>query len=115
MILTVGSKVLISHRRLFNEDQPRFFAGTVDGYEAGVIKVTGYTWVRDLRDGLVRKADQRTKIVAIGSGTMIIYEIPRNVAVETLEIRQDGKRSLMLTDDQAFHMDLSEHPEFQVH
>ncbi len=115
MILTVGSKVVISHRRLFNEDQPRIFAGTVDGYEAGIVKVTGYTWVRDVTEGFTRKVDQRTKIVAIASGTMIFYEIPRSVAIESLEIEQDGKRALVLTDGQDFRMDLSEHPRVELH
>lgn len=41
MILTQGSKVLICHRRLFEEDQPRLFVGIADAYEDGLAKVAG--------------------------------------------------------------------------
>ena len=46
MILANGTKLLICHRRLFADDNPRYFFGEVEVYADGVAKVTGYTWAR---------------------------------------------------------------------
>jgi hypothetical protein len=108
MILSVGSKVLIVHRRLFESDHPRYFVGQVDGYESGIAKVTGYTWVYDPMDGkLDMKGDSRTKILSLVSGGLICYELPTEMRIESLVFKYDGK-SLTLTDSKKFKMDLSE-------
>lgn len=111
MILETGSKVLIVHRRLFEGDQARFFLGTIDGYDsnAGVAKVTGNTWIRDTFSGeLLRKEDQRTKILGVANGTLIIYELPPETDLRgvKLEIEKGGR--LALTDGKKLRLDLSE-------
>jgi hypothetical protein len=47
MLLSNGAKFLVTHRRLFAEDNPRFFVGTVDMYADGIAKLSGFTWTRD--------------------------------------------------------------------
>ena len=108
MILVSGTKLLISHRRMFAEDQPRFFAGTVKACEGELAKVTGYSWSRDPAHGYQRKRDRRTKIVAIGSGTLMVYELPTEVDIEELRVEQPGGHVVRLTDGRKFEMDLSE-------
>lgn len=107
-LLDVGAKVLVCHRRLFPEDQPRFFVGRVDGCENGVAKVTGITWTRDVSHGFHRKKDLRTKLISLHAGTIILYELPREVEVESLSLLQLSASKIALTDGEKFEMDLSE-------
>lgn len=108
MIFVSDTKLLVCHRRLFAEDHPRFFAGTVRACEGELAKVTGYSWSRDPAHGYQRKADQRTKLVALGSGTLIVYELPSEVEIEELRVEQPGGHVVRLTDGKKFEMDLSE-------
>ena len=108
MILEPGFKVLIAHRRLFEGDQPRYFVGQVEGYGDGLARVIGYTWTRDPYQGLyVRKSDERTKIVPIASGTVIVYQLPATVRLEDFVLVAEGA-ILIAHDGAAFRMDLSE-------
>ena len=47
-MLERGNKRLIVHRRLFEKDTPRFFIGEVEAYESGILKVKGFTFVKDV-------------------------------------------------------------------
>ncbi len=108
MLLASGSKLLICHRRMFHEDQPRFFVGVVTACDGGIAKVAGYSWTRDPSAGFVRKEDERTKIVALTSGMVIVYELPMEVDVEEVRIEQPGGHAVVLTDGHSFRMDLAE-------
>jgi hypothetical protein len=108
MILQEGDKILVAHRRLFEKDLVRFFIGQVEAYEGGVVKATGHTYVRDTMGGqLVEKADQRTKILSLSSGTLIVYELPHKVSLEKLRF-VGGEGRLVLTDGGGFTMNLNE-------
>lgn len=107
MILGTGAKLLACHRRLFEEDHVRFFVGTVTDYEAGIAKVRSFTWTRDPSHGFQRKSDERTKIVPISSGAMLVYELPTEIEMSELRIEQRGYQ-VHLTDGKKFRIDLSE-------
>jgi len=109
MLLSRGNKLLVAHRRLFETDQERFFVGQVEDYEAGVVKVRGHSYVRDVMSGLViEKAEERTKILGLSSGTFLVYQLPDSVVVDTLKFEIDEGR-LSLTDGRGFQMNLTEH------
>lgn len=109
MLLAPGTPLLVVHRRLFEKDAPRFFAGRVTESEAGLAEVRGFTWVRDpLSGAFVKKADERTKIVALSAGTTIVYRLPDGVAPEALTIQTPDALSVLLTDGSDFALDLSE-------
>jgi hypothetical protein len=107
ILMESGVKVLICHRRLFDRDHPRFFFGVVDGYENGLMCVTGHTWVRSYDGTCHRKADERTKIVSVTSGTVIVYQLPRGVDLNNLRMDADDG-TLIVRDGAGFEMDLSE-------
>ena len=108
MVLASGSKILVCHRRLFNEDQPRYFVGVVKACDGAIVKVAGFSWTRDPAAGFVRKEDERTKIVALSSGMVLVYELPMEVDVERVRIDQPGGHAVVLTDGRSFRMDLAE-------
>jgi hypothetical protein len=108
MLLTEGDKLLVVHRRLFADDNPRFFVGVVSAYEGGVARTVGYSFMRDIATGKVaRKKDPRTKIVSVASGTLLVYQLPTGVEVESVDIVAQGQ-DLVLTDHRQFKLDLSE-------
>lgn len=107
MILGKGSNILASHRRLFSEDLPRFFLGTVEEYEQGIALVSGFSWQIELTHGtLTRNEDKRRKIISLSSGTLLIYRLPDELDMDTLCMRHEQHR-ILLTDNAGFEMDLS--------
>ena len=108
MLLSEGAKLMVCHRRLFAEDHLRIFVGSVVAYADGIAKVSGFTWTRDPTHGYQRKADRRTKLISLASGSLIVYEIAREVDVEAVEIVQPGGHTVTVTDGSKFSMDLSE-------
>jgi hypothetical protein len=109
MLLKAGDKLLIAHRRLFENDEVRFFAGQVQDYEGGVVKVRGHSYVRDVIAGqVIEKAEERTKILSLSSGTLLVYQLPDNVELDALKFVV-SEAQLSLTDGRGFTMNLAEH------
>ncbi len=108
-MLAQGDKLVIVHRRLFEKDAPRFFVGEVQDYEAGLAKVKGYTFVKDVFSGnMQKKPDLRTKIMSIVSGTFIVYQLPITVLLDSVRFELDQGGSLILMDEGGFTMDVGE-------
>ncbi len=108
-MLEQGEKLLIVHRRLFEKDTPRFFVGEVQAYEAGIAKVKGYTFVKDLFSGnMKKKSASRIKIMPIVSGTFIVYQLPVTVLLDSVRFDLDQDGALILKDDGGFSMDVAE-------
>ncbi len=109
MLLKQGDKIFVAHRRLFEKDDLRFFTGEVDEYEAGLVKVTGHSYFRDVIAGrVVEKAEQRTKIFSLSSGTLLVYQLPDSVSPDALKFVTVSNR-LALTDGKGFTMNVAEH------
>lgn len=80
----------------------------VDAYEAGIARVSGQTWVRDgVRGDYLRKGDERTKIVAIASGTVLVYQLPESVDLDNATFT-NGANGVFLEDGDGFRMNMSE-------
>ena len=109
MILDAGDKVLIVHRRLFEQDRIRLFIGNVQAYDNGIVKVSGHTWMEDFKtQKCFEKEGLRTKIFSISSGTLIVYQIPEEVHLPQLAFEKDTDGKLWLTDGLRFKIDLTE-------
>lgn len=109
MLLKPGDKVLVAHRRLFERDETRLFVGRVDAFEAGLAKVTGQSYARDvISGGMVGKPEKRTKILSLVSGSLIVYQLPEGIQLERLRFEAPEGRAV-LTDGAEFQMDLAEH------
>lgn len=109
IFLEPGYKVLIAHRRLFEADKPRLFVGTVEIFDStsGLLKVTGFSFYPKKGTNWERKKELRTKIVALASGTLIVYQLPHETDLTKVEIVNE-KAGLVLTDEHHLRMDLSE-------
>ena len=107
-MLKNNNTLLVCYRRLFQNDEIRFFLGVVDDYESGLVKLTGHSFLRDSITGqMTEKSGQTTKIMSLSSGSLIVYLLPDSVNLETLHFVQQKMR-LSLVDNSGFSLDLTE-------
>ncbi|MCT6698163.1 hypothetical protein [Rheinheimera sp. 4Y26] len=107
-MLKNNDKLLVCYRRLFINDENRFFLGTVDEYDNGLVKITGHSFLRDGITGqIAEKSSQATKILSISAGSLIVYLLPDSVDIDKLHFSQQ-KLKICLTDGQDFSLDLTE-------
>ena len=108
MILETGDVVLVSHRRMFERDEPRYFLGRTSACEGPLVKVEGFTFVRDLSSGhIVKKEERRIKVFSIASPGHIVYQLPDTIDIEAVHI-VDGNGEAILVDGLHHVMNLSE-------
>ena len=108
MLLKEGDNILVAHRRLFERDQARFFVGRVEGYDAGVVRATGFTYVVDQASGrVIGKDEPRTKLLSLASGTLMVYLLPDWAGPDKVGVVSEAGR-LVLTDGKDLLMNLSE-------
>ena len=110
MILKPGDKLLIAHRRLYENDDPRYFVGEVAAYDAGIIKAVGFSFVKDFGSGdVIRKHEPRTKILSISSYAFLIYQLASDVDITNVRFySEDGHE--ILADGADLKMNLAEYP-----
>ncbi|MCS6851380.1 MAG: hypothetical protein NZ700_09475 [Gemmataceae bacterium] len=108
MLVREGEKLLVAHRRLYEGDPPRFFVGQVDAYDAGIVRATGYSYVRDAVTGrMIQKPEPRTRLLSLTAGTLLVYVLPETTDLERIEFIYSGNQ-LMVTDGGEFTMGLAE-------
>ena len=108
-MLNSGDVLLVAHRRLFPEDQPRFFTGITDSCEGGVVMASGHSWVRSPFSGDYEcSRDRRTKVFSLTAGSLIVYRLPADCSFAGFELVQSGDHGLVLRDGAGFEMELTE-------
>ena len=108
MVLKPGNVVFVVHRRLYDRDSPRFFLGRVECYDSGVARVIGYSFGRDGVSGnFTRKSDVRTKLFGIASGTLLVYCLPDEMAIEAARFEQ-SEQGVCLVGSHGVSLNLSE-------
>jgi hypothetical protein len=108
MILQQGEKIHVIHRRNFETDPHRHFAGTVDDYENGIARVTGHIYTVDMvKFSFFRRPELRTRIISLISGDLLVNVLPEEVDLEKVVYKQE-KSSVRVTDGSDWHMDISD-------
>ncbi len=106
--LSDGDRVLIIDRKLFKDDNTRFFVGVIEAYDSIAVRVRGYPFHLNPYEisGAERHGEERIRILSMTAGDLI-YVLPREMDASKVHLRRSPK-SLMLTDGEAFTVDLSE-------
>ena len=108
MILEQGDNVLVSHRRLFESDEARFFVGRTIACEDSLVKAEGYSFVRDLASGhIIKKEEKRTKVLSLVAPGQLVYQLPADIDVDAVDIAS-GNGDAMLVCGRRPIMNLSE-------
>ena len=107
-VISVGEKLHIMTRRLFEADIRRHFAGEVTAVAADLIEVTGYTFIFNAgTTNYVKLPELRTRVFSPGQAGLIVNKIPRDVVVSNLDYRHINRR-LTFTDGKSFALDVNE-------
>lgn len=108
MVLVNGDTVLVSNRRMFERDESRYFVGRTIACEGPLLKVEGFSFVRDLATGyVVKKDEKRVKVVSLASPGYIVYQLQSDINVENVDI-ESGDGDAILVDGDRHIMNLSE-------
>lgn len=107
MILSPREKVFIVTRRHFDGDTRRHFVGEVDACAEQTVRVTGYAYVANLKNGFDRKPEERTRIFSLTDGRIIINVLPKDIELLKLEYVRILNR-LHLSDGKDFVYDVDE-------
>ena len=102
-----NDRILVVDRKLFRDDVTNMFVGVVEDYEEGFVRLRGYAYhIHPYEMGTERRAEERVRLVSLYSGD-VVYVLPRDLNVAQIQIRRSPK-SLILTDGEAFTMDLTD-------
>ncbi|MCA9191293.1 MAG: hypothetical protein KDB03_06015 [Planctomycetales bacterium] len=109
MILSPQDVVLVSNRRMFPNDETRYFLGRVLASEDTLVKIEGYSFVRDLANGhVIKKDERRVKILSLASPGFLVYQLPSELQVDAAHIESQNGDAI-LVDDHGEWMNLAEH------
>ena len=109
MILSIGDKIHVIHRQLFDGDARRHVIGTVEASEGSLARIKGYLFAMDTKSNEFVKHDRepRTRIVALTSDTVIINVLPPQVDIEKIVYKHHAGHENAVTDGGDWHLDLS--------
>ena len=107
-VLETGEHVHIVERRFFVDDVRRHFVGVVKAYDENSLRIVGYVWVFNAREGrFSRRREKRERVLVLGD-KLIINVLPRTVRPEEIVYVSDGNRRMAITDNKGFSLDISE-------
>lgn len=103
-----GDKILVIDRKIFHDDNTRFFVGVVEEYDDGVVRLRGYPFHLSPYEvtGIERHGEERVRVISL-SGGILLYLLPRETEVAKMQMRRSPK-SLQMTDGGAVTLDLTE-------
>jgi len=109
MILDNNDVVLLSNRRMFQHDEARYFLGRIVASEGELLKVEGFSFVRDQNTGhVVRKTEKRIKVLSLASAGYIVYQLASEIDIDEAEIESRNGDAVLMAGGRPV-LDLSEH------
>lgn len=106
--LTVGEKVHIITRRLFEEDLRRHFVGECTVVADNHARIVGYAFVFDpSRNEYLKRPERRTRLFPLADAGLIITVLPAEVDIEHVKYVMSNGR-LVLSDGGNYELDINE-------
>lgn len=107
-VVTIGDKLHVLTRPLFEGDVSGHFVGAVVGNTGSLCELDGYAMMFDAgRREWVRQEGRRRRIFSLAEAGHVVTRLPREAEVEDLHYdRVDGE--LLLTDGKEFELNLTE-------
>lgn len=110
-MLNSGDKILVVHRRIFENDRSRFFVGVVKEYESGIASVSGHSFSRNPQTtAVIKKMEMRTKIISLSCGTLMIYLLDSKLDLSKVHFENAESGDFLLKHADDVIMDLTEVP-----
>ncbi|MBT8340031.1 MAG: hypothetical protein KJP07_08460 [Desulfatitalea sp.] len=109
MIIEISEKVHIVVRRTFETDLRRHFIGEVKAVNHSIARIEGYFMVFDKsKNTFIKKPSLRDTIMDLSSCGYWVNIIPRNIDINELKYVYSSNNQLILTDENAFKLDINE-------
>jgi hypothetical protein len=109
MVLSIGEKIFIIVRPLFEGDLRVHFIGEVQDVSDTAVRVRGYLSTLDKSSNkFMQRKDLRTRIFPIIDAGIVINVIPSEVIIEEVRYSFNDNNQRVITDDKAFEMNVSE-------
>ena len=88
-----GDNILIIDRKLFHDDNTRFFVGVVEEYDDGVVRLRGFPFHLSPYEvtGIERHGEERVRVLAV-SGDVLVYMLPRETELEKMQLQPKNLR-----------------------
>ena len=80
-----GDHILVIDRKLFHDDNTRFFVGVVEEYDDRVIRLRGFPFHLSPYEvtGVERHGEQRVRVLSM-SGDILLYMLPRETDLDKM-------------------------------
>ena len=100
--LRESDRVLVIDRKLFKDDNTRFFVGFIEEYDELAMRVRGFPFHLNPYEvsGAERHGEERVRIISLAAGDLI-YLLPRELDCAKLQMRRSPK-SLILSDGEQY-------------
>ena len=109
MILSVGEKLHVVYRAMFEQSTRRHFIGEVTAVDGAMCRLEGYAYVYDTKSTMfVRKPEKRITIIDASESGYIINVINADVVLNDVVYRYIQNVGLIATDNKAFSLDINE-------
>ncbi len=107
-VITVGDKLHIMTRRLFDGDVRRHFVGEVVAVSTYLTELRGYTFIFQAGINEFRRLPElRTRVFALGEAGHTVNKIPRELDLASMGYQVVEAR-LVLTDGKSFALPINE-------
>lgn len=107
-VLEPHERVLIITRRLYNGDVRRHFVGIVERYDHGVMRVRGYAFVYDPKEGgFVRRKNPRERLIPLDNH-VVVFILPDETEIGSVHYEVAGESGLVVTDSKHFKLEIGE-------
>ena len=107
-IVTIGDKLHVLTRPLFEGDLSGHFVGAVVGNTGSLCELEGFAIAYDAgRREWLRQEEVRRRIVSLADAGHVVTRLPRDIEIDDLHYdRVNGE--LLLTDGKEFELNLGE-------
>ncbi len=109
MVVTIGEKLHIITRRLFEGDLRRHFVGEIAEVDGSLVRITGYSIIFDpWTNEHIKQTELRERVFNLGEAGLIVNILPKTLQVEKVDYRLTRDGRLVMTDGEGFMLDINE-------
>lgn len=99
---------MIITRRLYSGDLRRHFVGIVERFAQGLLRVHGYAFVYDMKEGgYVRRKNPRDRLFPLDNH-IVVFILPDETEIGAIHYQVTGANGLVVTDGKGFQLEISE-------
>ena len=108
-MLSVGEKVFIITRRLFEKDLRRHFFGEILAVSGATIRVRGYVFIfNESTNDFVRREKPRDRIFPLIDAGIVLIVLPEATILEDIRYSIDENNQRIASDKKALKINVSE-------